>query len=146
MKVSGLGPTNASTPTRRADRAKGRDSGFAQHLADTLEDAEAAAHAEGNLGVGRVDSLLAAQEVTDATDEEARGRAKRRLVQRGDAILNSLDELRHGLLIGNMPKERLLQLAQTVRSRRERADDPQLAQILDEIELRAEVELAKFTR
>ena len=35
---------------------------------------------------------------------------------------------------------------QAIRQRRQRSDDPQLNEIMDEIELRAEVEIAKLTR
>jgi len=37
-------------------------------------------------------------------------------------------------------------LAQSMRQQRRQSDDPQLNQIIDEIELRAEVEIAKLTR
>ncbi|TAN57291.1 MAG: flagellar assembly protein FliX, partial [Rhodospirillales bacterium] len=65
--------------------------------------------------------------------------------ERGESILGHLDELRHGLLMGHLPKERLIELAQLVRGKRDQVDDPLLAQVLDEIELRAEVELAKLS-
>jgi len=53
---------------------------------------------------------------------------------------------RRALLAGSVPKDRLIQLAQMVRARRDTVSDPRLATILDEIELRAEVELAKLSR
>jgi hypothetical protein len=56
-----------------------------------------------------------------------------------------LEELRIGLLLGHIPRDRLADLSRMVRDRREDAEDPQLAALLDEIELRAEVELAKLT-
>ena len=49
-------------------------------------------------------------------------------------------------LVGVPLQAQLAQLAQTIRARREEIDDPRLAEILDEIELRAAVELAKFSR
>jgi len=54
--------------------------------------------------------------------------------------------VRHGLLMGTLPKEKLTELADMVRSRRESCQDPRLAALLDEIELRAEVEIAKLSR
>jgi len=60
-------------------------------------------------------------------------------------MLDELEQIRLGLLLGQIPRARLEQLAQMVRARREQLDDPKLIAILDEIELRAAVELAKLT-
>jgi len=61
-------------------------------------------------------------------------------------MLDQLDELRHGLLDGSISEESLGNLSKLVRAKRENVDDPQLMEVLDEIELRAEVELAKLER
>ena len=60
-------------------------------------------------------------------------------------MLDELEQIRLGLLLGQIPRARLEQLAQMVRARREQLDDPKLIAILDEIELRAAVELAKLS-
>ena len=60
-------------------------------------------------------------------------------------MLDNLEEIRLGLLLGTIPVSRLEQLAQLVRAQREQVNDPKLTAILDEIELRAAVELAKLT-
>ena len=54
--------------------------------------------------------------------------------------------MRKGLLLGSIPKDRLAELARMVREKRERGADPVVSRLLDEIELRAEVELAKLSR
>jgi len=51
-----------------------------------------------------------------------------------------------GLLMGTIPMAKLEQLAQLMRAKREQFDDPKLQEILDDIELRAAVELAKLSR
>ena len=69
--------------------------------------------------------------------------------QRGAELLDGLDgleELRRGLLLGSIPKDRLGDLARLVREKRERGADPVVSRLLDEIELRAEVEIAKLSR
>jgi hypothetical protein len=48
------------------------------------------------------------------------------------------------LLLGTIPASRLESLAQQIRAKREQVSDPRLDQILDDIELRAAVELAKL--
>jgi hypothetical protein len=77
--------------------------------------------------------------MADATTGRSRARA------RGEAMLDRLDEIRLGLLAGAMPKERLVELSRLARVRRGEVDDPRLVEVLDEIELRAEVELAKLS-
>jgi hypothetical protein len=65
-------------------------------------------------------------------------------VQRGNDLLDRLDEIRHGLLLGAIPIERLKALAVMLRAERARAADPRRAAVVDEIELRCAVELAKL--
>ena len=84
-----------------------------------------------------VDGLLAVQEV----EADASGRSAG--LQLAENLLDALDEVRHGLLLGMIPRDRLGRLLDFARERAPMAD-PQLAEILQEIELRAAVELAKF--
>jgi hypothetical protein len=88
-------------------------------------------------GIGAV---FGAQEVEDSTNKPANNRAR----QRGEDMLDKLDALRQGLLTGSMSRGDLLDLAKLVRARQEAGADPQLREILGEIELRAAVELAKL--
>lgn len=55
-----------------------------------------------------------------------------------------LDQVRDGLLAGGIPRVTLNRLANAVTKRRENFTDPKLQTVLDEIELRAHVELAKL--
>lgn len=91
--------------------------------------------------VGGVEALLAAQAVGDALQDEGR---KRRAAARGNDILDKLEDLRADLLTGGVSKQKLIALAQELRERRDAGLDDELNAILDEIELRAEVELAKL--
>jgi hypothetical protein len=94
-----------------------------------------AASAPPALGVG---GLLAAQELPDATEE------RRRAVEHGFDLLDRLDGLRLALLDGRLDRQSLQGLAESVRQARSTVDDPGLAAVLDGIELRAAVELAKL--
>ncbi|MBB6209273.1 hypothetical protein FHS48_000675 [Novispirillum itersonii] len=89
-----------------------------------------------------IESILAMQSV----DPDAGGGARKRMIQRGEELLDHLEELRQGVLDGKVSKDSLTSLAHLARTRRESGVDPQLAAVLDEIELRAEVELAKLNR
>ena len=71
---------------------------------------------------------------------------RQRRAQRGVEILDRLEDVRRGLLMGAVPKDKLADLARMVREKRERGADPVVSRLLDEIELRAEIELAKLSR
>ena len=94
------------------------------------------------MSVASMDSILSLQEVGSSTDEENR----RALYQRGEDILDRLGEIQREILSGGISVERLQNLAKLLRARRQTVDDPQLQGIMDEIELRAEVEIAKWGR
>ncbi len=142
MKVSGIGGTAATGPTAKtAKTAKAASGGFAENLASIEQAPEEAQAVDSPAAVGGIAALLVTQSVGDSTEREAR----RRLVQYGEDLLDQLEELRHGLLLGAIPKEKLIAMAQMVRSRRDSVPDPRLATLLDEIELRVEVELAKLS-
>ena len=145
MKVSGLGSGQKSERSKKtskpgAGRAEFRDS--LTHSADSVDSAEESRGVDSLSSIAGVDTLLALQSVGDVTEREAR----KRMIRRGEEILDQLEDLRHGLLIGSMSRDKLEGLAKTVRNSREDCADPRLGSILDEIELRAEVELAKLAR
>ncbi|MCH8917851.1 MAG: hypothetical protein IIC52_07325 [Proteobacteria bacterium] len=65
--------------------------------------------------------------------------------QRAEDILDRLDWLRHGLLAGAFSRRDLEGLARLVRIEKLEVNDPKLTEILEQIELRAEIELAKYS-
>lgn len=136
MKIEGPGSIRNKTVSRTG-RSDGTSAGnFAKELA---EDAPPSAGGVGGAGpLASVDALLAMQEVDDPAARRKRGR------QRGMALLDKLDDVRMALLGGMLTPEKLAGLSALVRSGREEIDDPRLKEILDEIDLRAQVELAKF--
>ena len=114
-------------------------------FADALKEAGDATETSAPVEVGSVhavDAVLAMQESDDATEHRSRGLVR----QYGENLLERLDSLRHDLLIGAVPKSRLADMAQSMRAHRARCNDPNLMTIIDEIELRCEVEIAKLTR
>ena len=136
MKVDKTGSVSSTTGPRRSDRASSAQPGeFSRYL----EQPEGASPVSANNAIGSVDALLAAQSV-EATGEEERRQAR----TRGNEILDRLDELRHGLLAGTLTRGQIIALANLVRARRGAIVDPKLREVLDEIELRAEVEVAKL--
>jgi hypothetical protein len=87
-----------------------------------------------------LDALLALQSVDLVVER------RKKATQRGRQILDLLDALKLGVLDGTLAPAMLESLNAAVGSAREATEDPTLEGILDEIELRAQVELAKLQR
>ncbi len=136
MKVESTKGAGIGGVRRSGKTGKSGGSEFSKLLDETAEAGQVA----GPSGVQSVDSVLSVQEVGD------QGGGRRRARERADLLLDKLEDIRHGLLLGAIPRDRLQELATAVRRQREAIDDPQIVEILDEIELRARVELAKFER
>lgn len=135
MKISGPGPIRPS-PARpgKATRATS-GANFASALTG---EAPAAGSVTSAAPINPIDGILAIQDVGDATDGRSRG------IKRGHRLLDRLDELRHGLLAGTIDRGRLLDLRREIAEQRTTLDDPRLSTVLDEIDVRAAVELAKL--
>lgn len=134
MKIEGPGSLRPGQ-VRKAQRTGG-GSDFRSHMAEEEE----APRTGGAQSLHAVNPLFALQEVDDSLA------GRRKAQERGEDILDRLDEIRLGLLSGAIPRERLHELVRIIQARREQVDDPRLQEILDEIDLRAQVEIAKLTR
>jgi len=141
MKVSKTNGTKEAGATRKKPSAPAVDGAFAESLKETQGNSVASPVVEGGM-VGGVGSAFAVQEVPDALDRRTRKIA----ITYGEDLLHRLDELKLGVLSGSVSKERLTELAQNLRQKRQSCDDEKLNQIIAEIELRAEVEIAKLSR
>lgn len=95
----------------------------------------------GVSSLASIGSLLAAQGV-DAPNDPLTGR--QRAIENASETLDVLDDIKLGLLTGEVPEEKLHQLLSHVANERSEMDDPALTNVLDHIELRAQVELAKY--
>lgn len=138
MKIDRL-KAGTTSGARRGNRAGASKPGeFSKMLSS--DDAQAGDSAGNVASLSAVGSLLALQETAANPDGDARGR------QRGEDLLDRLDELRLALLEGRLSIAAIERLADLVAARRAQVSDPRLAEILDEIELRAAVELAKLGR
>ena len=137
MKVEGPGRLQPSGPIKPRNKAAKRDGpSFADSIGNPEEPSTAAV--TGSSPLSSIDALLPLQEVSDNPGD------KRRALERGEEILDRLDDIRLGLLLGRIPRDRLKQLLELVEQRRDTFRDPRLVELLDDIELRAKVELAKL--
>jgi hypothetical protein len=135
MIVDPTGPVRAPQAARKSERRPGSGSAeFSRHL----DLSGSAAGVSSARAAAPVDALLVMQQVDGDSDGDSLAR------QRANVILDMLDEIRHAVLAGVVDRSRLGHLASLVRDRRDEAADPRLRAILDEVELRAAVELAKL--
>lgn len=137
MKVSGTG---AAGPASGAGRAKGALGGEGFRLPGVASAAPAAA--AGSVGpvapVGGLSALLALQEAGGPLER------RRRAVSRAGRILDVLDEVKLALVSGELSLGQLERLTRAVREERAATEDAALEGVLNEIETRAAVELAKL--
>jgi len=90
--------------------------------------------------VTSMDALLSLQEMPE---DEIK---KRRAVQESQGTLEALETLRLALLTGSVPEHLLHTLTKVVAVQKQRVSDPRLMSVIEDIELRAAVELAKLER
>jgi hypothetical protein len=87
--------------------------------------------------VGGIDALIALQGVEDPAER------RRRSVKGGRNALDVLDELKVSLLGGELDRSTLLRLKSAAAELKAPSGDPGLDDVLAQIDLRVEVELAK---
>ncbi len=139
-------------PARRKAGATGTGGSlFASHLAggnaadssaDGLADESAAPGSSAAVGVSPLGALLGTLQIDAGRDPAA----QRATVRYASDLLDRLELVRRDVLDGRIPAERLTELARALREDRQRSQDPVLDDIVEEVELRAEVELAKLRR
>lgn len=135
MKIKGTDRVS-STSAKKPVKSKGDGKAF--HGAVSVNETTSATGVSGTQPIQTIDSLLSLQEVPDSTSGRSKG------LVLGKDMLEHLEDIRRGILLGSIPKMRLKNLAQIIKKRRDNFDDPALIEILDQIELRARVELAKL--
>lgn len=137
MKVTGTGglsQTGATKPSRAAGGGDGFRIVGAQG-ASAAAQASAVSNVGGVMGVA---SLLALQNIETPTER------RRRSVKWAGRLLDELDEIKIALMGGELGQVQLERLARAIREQRSATEDPALEGLLDEIETRAAVELAKL--
>ena len=88
--------------------------------------------------ISSVDAVIGMQEITDDNKDE------RGAKNRANLILDKLEDIRMGLLLGEIPKSNLEELSKVLEVARENSVDSKLLEIIDDIELRAKIEIAKL--
>ncbi|HKT53153.1 MAG TPA: flagellar assembly protein FliX [Caulobacteraceae bacterium] len=138
MKVGGSsGVASAQGPAARG-ATSAPAGGFSVPDASAATEAAPASQLVGATGVGSIDALLALQGVASPLER------RRKAVRRAGVLLDVLDDLKVALLDGGVPSQTLGRLIEAIRQERAQTGDAKLEDLLDEIETRAAVELAKL--
>lgn len=138
MKIEGPKTNTPVDKKKRADSSEGAGAGnFASFMSDQAGSAEQKSAAQS---IARVDGLLAVQAAEDPTQKAARAR----MVVRANDILDELDRIKMALLNGNLAAAQIVRISDLIAVNREMVSEPELSNLLDEIDLRAQVELAKL--
>ena len=136
MEIKGPGRISPSGVSRK-DKKKGTDkTGFSKALSS--DDVAAATPPSGTSPLTAVSSLLSLQEMPTSSEGRSKG------VALAEDLLQHLEMIRHGLLAGQIPRHRLKDVVKVISREQEMTNDPALTTLLDDIELRVKVELAKL--
>jgi hypothetical protein len=133
MKIEGSRPID----TARLGRAQ-RAGSSGTFTPEVPHEARAVTQSVTSSPLTAIDTLIALQEVPDLLA------GKTKAARRGRDMLDLLEDIRDGLLLGGISRSTVNRLLQLVNVKREEFADPGLSAVLDDIELRARVELAKF--
>jgi len=140
MKIGGSKGPKQTSKTQKSSESKGGDENvdFSQYVQGGASETASTSAATS---IAQLDVLLAVQQAEDPTKKAARKRA----YVRSENILDHLEGLRMKMLGGNLTIGNMIDVADVVASHRDKIDDPALSAIMDEIDLRAQVEIAKAT-
>lgn len=129
--------TSYTSSTSKASKKKKKsESGFSAALSES-----AGSHSTSETsGSSNIDSILSLQEVS--LDEEKKRQGK----NYGAQLLDELDKIKNAVLSGRISMDQLTALKHKIEAARPSIEDMQLNQILNEIELRAKVEIAKYKK
>lgn len=136
MKVNGPRNLSGASGPRKTSGSRST-SGFAPQGASASQGPSASGGLSGASAIGSIDALLALQGAGDFRE------AKKQATERAFSLLDVLDDLKLALLDGALPRQTLVRLMDTLKTRRDSTGDPRLEAMLDEVEVRAAVELAK---
>lgn len=137
MKIAGSGSPRTNATRRKAGTAPAAGE-FAGHMSGPAKAQTPAV--SGTTQVASVGALIALQDSSGFGGSP--GTAE---IDRAEDLLVQLDSIRVGILTGRVSGPTLQNIVRRLAQRRTDGVEPRLAALVDEIELRARVELAKLS-
>lgn len=136
IKVGGPGSVSNVSKSKSAGKAGG-DGSFSKML-----DSASTEETHGTSSINRI----APVNFVSIVDGDEQGQRRRKLIEEADDLLDELLKIRDALLFGNLSPGKL----QTIQAKLEKieanCDNPRLNEIIEEVKVRAAVELAKLGR
>jgi len=136
MRITGNKPI---TGVQGKGAKKKSPSGTEEFAPDLGGEVTHSAQTAGGASIQGMDALLALQEVDERVERKSKA------ARHGHSLLDTLEAVRTDLLAGQVSEDRLELLSRQV-SKRPPSGDPEIDSVLEEIELRVKVELAKLGR
>lgn len=134
MKISDASSvSNKSSKAKKAGKTSG--AGFASFL-ESGDDTKISS----SQPVAPISAVNIVNEVEEADPEQR----KKQAIERGNELLDELESLRDGLLLGTLTPQDIQKAYSMSQQKREKLDDPELEFLINEIEVRSAVELAKL--
>ncbi len=123
--------------TRNAKKVSGSGAEYQPVADEDVAAVNVAAPLSPMQPVAAIDSLLVIQEIAQKKKQTI-------AVNRSHEMLTLLTEIRVGLLGGHIPEQKVQNLSKLANEERQSFEDNGLNEILEEVDLRAKVELAKM--
>lgn len=139
MKIEGPSKSQQSGKSSKSAKSGKTDGTFGDMVTNA---SQGPASTGATQAIAKVDALLSVQSVESSTE----GKARRKMYGRADQILRQMDHLRLALLTGNLSIGQVIDIADVVASHREKITDPDMTAVLDEIDMRAQIEIAKMRK
>ncbi len=140
MKIEGPKSSSEINKKKDAKKASSGDGAFKSMMNSGATEASSTSGSSLTSGIANIDILLAAQ----GAEDPAQQKTNQRMKARAEDILAELDNLKMAMTTGEVTVGHMVSIADVVATHRENIPDPGLAAIMDEIDLRAHVELAKL--
>lgn len=139
LKVNDVNKTNELNQGKAVKKTGGGES-FSAYLSEMMKSSSNPVGSTSGISVA--DAIFATQMVNNEEEREIR----KKLLKRGQNLIEKLEEIRNGLLVGYISKEELINISRILKESQIASSDPKLQELMAEIELRVEVELAKLTK
>lgn len=139
LKVNDVNKSNELSQGKAVKKSGGGES-FSAYLNETMKSSSRPVGPASGISV--TDAIFATQMISNEEEREIR----KKLVKRGQTLIEKLEEIRDGLLTGYISKDELINISRMLRDNQIASSDERLQELMAEIELRVEVELAKLTK
>lgn len=140
MKIDGTKSSSDVSKNKKTNKAASGDGAFKSMITSGDGGVEGAGTTSASGNIASVDALLMAQ----ATEDPAQKKSQKRMRERADSLLDKLNDLKMAMLTGQVTIGHMVSIADIAATHREKITDPELSALLDEVDLRAQIELAKL--